>query len=217
MPISHKNKIIFVHIPRTGGNSVEVALNMQVDNELFGLVDSFGNRLKINDLISLRPEKIVCLQHLAAKEIKKMYPNIWNNYYKFAFVRNPWDRMVSFFHYSIQVREDLQKRWGINKNSNFKEFIIKIKNMPPSSVRDVTQQNYFLLDENGSIAVDFLGKFEGMDNDFKKICEATGINAQLPMTNSSRHINYRDLYDEETKKIVALLCHTDIELFNYKF
>ena len=75
-----------------------------------------------------------------------------------------------------------------------------------------------MIDEKGNIAVDFIGRFENIKEDFKKITDKLNIKRTLKKTNTSkRKEDYRLYYDEETKAIVNEVYRKDIQLFNYEF
>lgn len=218
MPISHENKFIFVHITKTGGSSMEKALGLLKKNELYGFEDENGNFYNCKKAIKLNAskqdkEKLLCLQHLKAREIKERYdPEVWNNYFKFAFVRNPWDRLVSDYSYKMQKRKDLIRAYGLNKKSSLEDYVYAIKD------RDkIILQKDFVTDEKGNVIIDFIGRFENMEDDFEKICNKIGFTSKLKKTNKSSHKDYKYYYDEKLKKIVHELYKDDIELFNYSF
>jgi len=76
----------------------------------------------------------------------------------------------------------------------------------------------FLIDLNGQIKINFLGRFENLHEDFTKICEKIGFErTRLKKIGASRHSHYSEYYDEETEHIVAEQVKKDIELFGYKF
>lgn len=209
MPISHQYKVIFIHIPKTGGSSVDTALGIHGDNNrgsikpapeiLFGVMGSKA------------------LQHLTALEIKKIVPQaVWQNYFKFAFVRNPYDRLISEYFW----RQKLNKKF---RKVGFKKFLLNFvapaKNRPLKHFLDdhYRDQYKFITDENEKIMVDFVGKFENFIDDFKKICQSAQLNIKLPHLNKTKHQSYQQYYNEETKKIAAQLCQKDLSIFNYQF
>ena len=92
MPISHKKEFIFVHIPKTAGGNVEMALDLRVNNELYGYEDENGKHYSVADGLKMiqsgKLETNLCLQHLTADEIRGRYPiDVWNSYFKFSFVK----------------------------------------------------------------------------------------------------------------------------------
>jgi hypothetical protein len=74
-----------------------------------------------------------------------------------------------------------------------------------------------LVDESGSLLVDFVGRFESLETDFKTICDKVGITANLPHINKSDRTAYQDYYDAETRDLTARLYAEDIERFGYTF
>ena len=174
--INHQYKVIFVHVIKTGGVSIATALGMKRTN-----------------------------YHKSASQIKKkLGENIWNEYFKFTFVRNPWDKIVSQYHFN-------RSKFGFG-GSTFKEYVRawsagqKISTFP--------QLNLFYIDEK----LDFVGRFETLQEDFNIVCDKVGIpQQQLPHMNKSKHKHYTEYYDEETRQIVAEKYTEDIKYFGYKF
>jgi len=187
--INHKHRFIFVHIIKTGGESIE----------------KFFRGRKI---------------HKFAKNYKKQIGNRkWNNYFKFAFVRNPWDKMVSQYFF-------IQKKRKGNYKLTFREFILAFKSCSESEyingkgipVEFNPIQLPWILDDAGNCLVDFIGRFENLQEDFNIICDKIGIPRQkLPHENKSKHKHYTEYYDDEMKQIVAEKYAKDIEYFGYEF
>jgi hypothetical protein len=131
------------------------------------------------------------------------------NYFKFCFVRNPWQRTVSAWEYLIH------QKWANMKQ--FSTFEIFIKNMP-SRFAHLKPQCDWICDNNQNVIVDFIGRFENLQEDFNIICDKIGIPKQkLPHKNKTKHKHYTEYYDDETREIVAKKFAKDIEYFNYEF
>ncbi|MAM28747.1 MAG: hypothetical protein CMC13_06960 [Flavobacteriaceae bacterium] len=186
---------IFVHIPKNAGLSVCYTL--------FG--NTGGSHRKIVDY-------------------KKIFaPNTFKKYYKFTFVRNPWDRLVSTFFFlkngGLTEKDSLWAEKHIIPFSTFDAFVkgwLTEENINNSL--HFQHQHVFLEDEKGGVAVDFIGRFETIDEDFKIITKKLNIDRALTKTNTSkRKKDYKEYYNEETKQIVAKLYQKDIHLFNYNF
>lgn len=171
--VSHEYKTIFVHINRTGGTSVETA---------------FGKKLQNHEKPKGIIEKIGILK--------------WNKFFKFTFVRNPWDRIVSIYHHRKQNRKIV--------NEEFDKWIYSIDQISTCS------QIWWLKHKN-KIDMDFIGKFENLEKDFKKICKEIGADLNLPHVNSSKHTHYSNYYDFSSRKFVEKVCEEEIELFKYQF
>ena len=144
-------------------------------------------------------------------------PKNHTSYFKFVFVRNPYDRMVSNWKmfsntpfaidkiksYSIDLVKNIEK-------INFKDFLkmtLKLNN------HHWDEQYYFIRSKP-----DFIGRFENLQEDFNKLCELTNLpKKELPYKNATQHSSYENYYDDETRAIVAKKYAKDIRTFNYKF
>jgi hypothetical protein len=223
-------RCIFVHIPKTAGRSVEMFFinKLKLDREN----ENHRAQLLIadNDDPDRGTEK---LSHLSAAEYVKcghISEQEFNSFYKFSFVRNPWSRLVSEYRY----RNYLSHR-------SFKDFVFNKLPKPgwDDKYRHVMPQTEMLYNSNGRLLVDFVGKFEHLQQDFKQVCSKLGFaDSNLPHINSSdkksrelrrkvRNLvyrngesnlrNYVDFYDTESRDAVADLYHDDIENFAYDF
>lgn len=180
--ISHKYKCIFIHVPRTGGSSIETALA--------------GRRVPFKEF---RGEK-----HLTASNAKKLYSEYWDDYFTFTIVRNPWDRVVS--HYNFSPFRSINALSG----KSLKYFLEKYK--PYSH-----EPNPCDYDNIIDIPLDFVGRFENLNEDFKKICKHIGANLVLPHIGKTEHQDYTKYYNKETQKMVQEIYEKDIERYNYQF
>lgn len=223
--ISDKYKCIFVHIPKAAGQSIE---RFFLKHHRLSWNDRAPLLLRYNPDPTKGPER---LAHLTVSEYVRcgyVSKDELSTYFKFSFVRNPWDRIVSEYNYR-----------DYHKNMCFKEFLTK--GMPNKSnysdaYRHLLPQYDFLHDDAGNLLVDFVGRFEKLQSDFDYVCAQLGFNdTQLPHVNSSRkhslmdNINifksnqnkkrkkYTDYYDDETQKIVESMYLKDIKAFGYRF
>ena len=231
--ICHEHECVFIHIPKNAGQSIE--------SVFLGLVNlTWAARapllLRANTdpkagpprLAHLKAHEYVGCGHLAQEQFTR--------YFKFAFVRNPWDRMVSIYKYM-----------GLRKGLSFKEFLMGEFKSDIWKNRHwfVGPQVGFICSPSGELMVDFLGRFEKLQEDFQVVCQRLGLPAlELPHVNQSKGVklgtalkqalrkkigvffgaegptvyrNYEDYYDEESKEFVAQLYANDIERFGYHF
>tara|TARA_Y100000361_G_scaffold149177_1_gene163054 strand:- start:197 stop:835 length:639 start_codon:yes stop_codon:yes gene_type:complete len=208
--VHHGRKCIFIHVVKTAGTSIKVSL---------------GKEKKLIELSG----------HSSAKNIKKRVPEAtWENYFKFSFVRNPWDKMVSQWWYNghPKVRGKIIYK---SKVRTFKEYILYFAEGGRIAVNN-PRCTPSLVDDSGKILVDFVGRFENLEEDFNFICqqltpfkheEDKSWPPKLPHSNRSKHKHnsgnewtdkpYQDYYDDETKEIIAREFEDDINLFGYKF
>ena len=145
--------------------------------------------------------------------------NTNTNYFKFCFIRNPWDRFVSCYHYFKKYgrdgKGDVKMGAIVNRYDSFKDFTLGLDDIPESMmIYNHFDSQYKWFDNR----LDFIGRFEHIQEDFDVVCERVGIpQVKLPHRNKSKHTHYTDYYDDETREIVAKRYSIDIEAFNYKF
>ena len=212
MVISFQKSFLFIHIPKTGGTSVRVALSpYQHQNE-----DFWSNRLLSKVGISVN----YCLgdyRHLRFRThdpvsvvAREFPPHVFNSLFKFAFVRNPWDVLVSTYKY-IQAGPSHKRHKLVNGQSfdDFLGFAIS---------RDIGQQRRLIADANGKLLVDFVGRFEHLSNDFKQITNRLGISVELLHVNrAGKKTDYREFYSKRTMERVHFAYRDDIDTFEYEF
>ena len=188
--MSDKYKFFFVHIEKNAGTSI-CSMFKKLDKVEY-LKDFKFRGTKVYGSVR------------ATDYIDYFGDHKWDEYFSFCFVRNPWDRMVSWFSY-------LQRHK--NPPKNFKKWL-KEYNFKGNEI----QTNYFMTDKN-KILVDFVGKFENLKNDFDKVLEKIGLSndKKLTIENTSKHKPYVEYYDDESKNIIKSRCFKEIEMFNYRF
>ena len=192
--ISHKYKYIFVHIPKCGGTSLEKQLL-----ELEGISLPGGNT-PLKNLDKSTGEKYLLgrgRQHMTIDQ----YPD--TDYFKFAFVRNPWCRMVSEYIWRQRIYNYPDNAFG--------QFILD----PPvtKSANHLWPQTGFINDK-----MDFIGKFENLQKDFDHVMKVLDLPRQiLTHENRTRHKPYREYYDDETKEVIAERYKDDINYLCYDF
>jgi len=145
-------------------------------------------------------------------EEKKEY----KKYFKYAIVRNPYDRVVSCWknkttkkhaeHYKNSV---FTKATGVT----FKKFVHMLDEGYFNNDRHLLQQVNFIIND-----IDYIGKMENLQKDFDNVCDRVGMNSfTLPHRNVTKHKQYREYYDKETRKIIQKIYSRDIEFFDYEF
>lgn len=142
------------------------------------------------------------------------YPvNMYANYFRFAFVRNPWDRLVSCWRDKVLRRDKFISSDNEQEFESFVNYVSRFVDLEHGNVHLRLQSR--LIDMNH---LDFLGRFETFEDDLKKVIEILDIEAVIKKKNATnRKADYRDYYTERTKNIVAELYKKDIQIFNYKF
>ena len=229
--ISHHHKCIFVHIPKNAGQSVE-----QVFLSLLGL--TWETRapllLRPNDRPELGPPKLAHLKWWEYVAHKYMTQAQYDEYFKFAFVRNPWSRVVSMYRY-----------FGFHKKSSFNDFVKKdFRSRIWNDLQwFVGPQSDFIFNDEGRLMIDLVGRVESLQDDFQQVCRKIGLPpTEVPHTHASqnepeiatksgsgfpwfrrrsvfmpRFATFQEYYDGESREIVAQLYERDIAMFGYEF
>jgi len=199
--ISLQKRFLFVHIPKTAGNSIQSVLRDYSEDQLIALrkeqdgIERFG----------LRSTKYKIKKHSTLNEYHRaLGEEQFRDLYKFTCVRNPWDRMVSYYFTPTQNPET----WNRKK---FREIISKALSLA----------DYLRLDngEGDPFAnVDCIMRFENLADEFRAVCDTIGIPPPaLPRYNRSSRDHYSKYYDDELREFVGARFAAEIERFNYRF
>ncbi len=207
MLLSHSHRFLFIHVIKTGGVSVRKALGRYANLPSRSLWQRASRRLGLAP-----PHPLASVPaHATAAELQAVLPApTFDGYFKFAFVRNPWDWNVSYYHY---IRQNRAHRLHalVLRMKGFEEFL----SWRVEYARLL--QKSFIADPWGGLLVDFVGRFEDLEEDFGKVCTATGVRAALPHLNRSKHPDYRRHYTERTRRLVEEAWAEDIRCFGYQF
>jgi chondroitin 4-sulfotransferase 11 len=138
----------------------------------------------------------------------------YNDYFSWTFVRNPWDRLVST--YFNKIVNHFQSGMESFRGISFEEFVVELEktDVIDSKCDRHIRSLHTLFPSN----INFIGRFENLQEDFNMVCDKIGIPQQeLPQKNKGKHKHYTEYYDDETREIVAEKYAKDIEYFGYKF
>ncbi|MFC1796041.1 sulfotransferase family 2 domain-containing protein [Pseudomonadota bacterium] len=205
MLISENPKFIFVHIYKNAGTSITSAL-LPIAASWWQIQFSSLFR-KLNILLPPQP----FLKHVSASYIiDAIGVREFESYFSFAFVRNPWDWQVSLYEYMLKTPTHRQHQL-IKGFSDFKTYL------QWRCEYNVTFQRDFICSPDGRVLVDFVGRFERIEENFQKICTELGICVPLPRENVSRSAPYQNYYDAESIELVKTTFKADIEHFGYQF
>ncbi|MDQ3287676.1 MAG: sulfotransferase family protein [Pseudomonadota bacterium] len=207
MIISHQHRFVFAAIPKTGTHSVRQVLRQHMHAEDLEQVGLFVNkRFPFQELSEIRHG------HITLQQIRPlMGEEDFNAYLKFAFVRNPFDRFVSYCAFMTRAN-------GAFLNDPRRVMRRVLFDAPPVDHVLFQPQHSFVVDEDGTLLADEIGRVEQMQASYDAICERIGIDsAPLGQVNSSSRGSYRDYYDQALIDGVAQRYGRDLELFGYQF
>lgn len=189
-PYMNKHKCIFIHIPKTAGSSIITALSGGVSRR----------------------------QHLPWYIFQKANPEKYEKYYKFAFVRHPVERAISAYNYLSRggnEKNDIIIKQKLVKYRDFNDFVINglsngyFRNHPM-----FLPQSDFIVRFDQELAVDFLGKFEEIDESFAEIARKLNIDIKLPKINmSNKRADIK--IEEKALSILNLIYAQDFVNFHY--
>lgn len=214
MIISHSKKFIFIHIQKTAGTSITRYLDKYLNYQdiVIGSTE-FGEQIQ-----PFFKKKFNITKHSYANRIKALTgEEVWDSYFTFSLVRNPWDRMVSLYNWCCKSKYDFPICQEATKAVDFSQFIRGecFKSQPP--------QIDYLTNNNNEVIVDFIGRQESIQKDFDYVCKKL----QIPSTSMEKFKHnvrirsfdsYRDYYkSDEDIKIIKNQFASDIDYFNYKF
>ena len=208
MIVSHRHRFIFAAVPKTGTHAVRQALRDQMgeaDVEQVGLF--VHKRFPWADLAAIQHG------HLSLRQVRPyLGEEAFGGYLKFAFVRNPFDRFVSYCAFMLRGGDVFQQRpRDVMRHFLFEE--------PPEGHILFQPQASLLVDEDGqTLLADQVGRVEDMQGSYDAICARIGIASRpLDRVNDSRHGDYRRYYDQALVDGVAARDARDLDLFGYSF
>lgn len=206
MIISGLHKFIFVAIPKTGTHAVRQALRVHLgpqDQEQVGLF--------VQRKFSIPALAQIGHGHISLEQLRPhLKPEAWNSFFKFAFVRNPFDRFISYCAFVTREGDAFQR--------DPKAVMREVLANPPSEHILFHPQHSFISDASGQVLADYVGRVEEMQKSYDEISARIGIpTAPLEKVNASNRQNYREYFDQTLIEGVAKLYARDLELFGYEF
>jgi len=224
--ISYTHKFIFIKSIKTAGTSVEAILSNFCggDDIVTPLGDYSFNRDEKGEWIHKAMNPGDFQQHDDALTIKNKLPaEVWEGFFKFSIARNPWDRLISDFHWqkrrdpAMQPRKRFYHYLGIplDEFTEIKKLFSQFAESGPWDNND----RFYVIDDK--LCVDYVIRYENLTEDFGEVCQRIGIPAEnLPhlksgMRKVQRH--YSEYYDKKTHGLVAERHKNDIELLGYRF
>lgn len=228
MILSHKHKFIYIKTRKTASSSIEAMLSRvcgpedvitpttdrlmtgeRMPPQNYRLNHPLAPKRSLWRKLMLRPERayhptIGFYEHIPAWRIKAYVgDDIWNDYYKFTFERNPWDKQVSWYIYKTKSRE---------QRPSFESFL--------ANKEKACVENHSLYTVDGEIAVDFLGRYENLADDLTHVLKTIGIEGATPLPQLNvfgSGDKYQSFYTDKTRKLVEEWYAPEITLFSYTF
>jgi len=208
MIVSHRHQFIFAAVPKTGTHSVRQALREQLGEDDVEQVGLFvDKRFPWRDLADIRHG------HLSLSQVRPyLGEDAFGGYFKFAFVRNPFDRFVSYCAFMLRGGDRFERQ----PREVMRHFLFE---QPPEQHILFQPQASLLAGDDGALLTDAVGRVEDMQESYDAICGRIGIPSRpLDRVNSTRpRVDYRRYYDPALVDAVAARYAQDLDLFGYGF
>jgi hypothetical protein len=217
MLLSIKHQYLFVHIAKTGGTSIRQALKKRSRGDPYRLAQQACSRLSA---LAKHRIGVKFPRHAKVIAAMEMLPkDVFEGLFTFSIVRNPWDLQVSSYHHVRRERPHLIAHvpdfdsfieWKFSDRRTY-HYILDTSTAP---------QRSSLVDLDGNLAVDYIGRFETLSRDFRHICERIGFTPpfSLPHKRKARvRKDYRFYYSDRSAQFIAERFRPDIEAFGYGF
>ncbi|MFM9847442.1 MAG: sulfotransferase family 2 domain-containing protein [Hyphomicrobiaceae bacterium] len=227
MILSHDHKFIYIKTYKTGSNSIEAALSgicgpgdviTEASEQLRGVRQKPAQNFRLDHpavpkrplwrRLLGRPERhyhpsVGFFEHMPASMIRiYVGESIWRSYFKFSFERNPWDRQVSWYQHKMKSRAG-------GTRPSFDAF--------NSDRRRAWVENWDLYAIDGNIAVDFVGRYETLAEDFAMVAGRLGLTGQVAVPAVSVSHDYRAHYNDQSRHLIASWYAPEIREFGYEF
>jgi len=205
MLISESKSFLFVHVQKTAGTSLADILKPHALHPADGHLNKLAS-----DLGLVRDwRKFHFRKHANLRKAQSLIPApVYDSLFKFGFVRNPWERLVSWYHYVQKTPSHEDCRSG----ETFADFAARIMEKPRRA------QWWMIEDRSGGMGLDFVGRFENLNDDIAHLCQRVGIEPQtLPYRNKMADKDYRMFYNDRLVLAVKNTWTREIDAFGYTF
>jgi len=210
MRLSLEKRFLFVHVPKTAGISIGAALlPFCVDPER-----TAWRRVLSHLPVREDPARAWLRIHARAGWIRlKIGRDLYDDLFRFAVVRDPFDRAVS--HYRFLRRTEGTRRHADALNWSFRDFLDYLARKNRLAAIDQTS---WLVDRGGRVIVDRVLRFESLAGDFAEVARRIGVPETLPRRNAAEDsVEPRALYGAEERRLIETIFARDLERFDYRF
>lgn len=208
MIISHRHRFIFAAVPKTGTHAIRQALREHMGDEDLEQVGLFVNRrFPWPDLAAVQHG------HLPLRQVAPyLGAAAFEGYFKFAFVRNPFDRFVSYCAFMLRGGDLFAQQ----PREVMRHFLFR--DPPEQHVLFQPQSTLLVGEDRQTLLTDAIGRVEDMQASYDAICARIGIASRpLDRVNGTAHGDYRRYYDQALVDGVAARYAADLDLFGYTF
>lgn len=216
--ICRSRGIVFIHIPKTGGTSIERLLWTREAHNHENLYGSTRNQRLLRPPWKLPANKyqLAALQHLTAAQVMtEIGEPCFRSFFSFSIVRNPFDRLVSQFEYMRREREELRRYLGITRDSSFKTYLRRLKRRKHPQWQPQVE---FLFSDARVQLVDRIYRLEEMAALVADLRSRYALTLDhTPHLNKTERKSVVHYYDDEARELVEELYRDDLRLLGYRF
>lgn len=223
MPISYPFKTIFIHIPKSAGTSIEKYLGMGSIDQLFSYKAIKNTALAYDrtkfSIQELTEFENVSPQHLTMQQLQKIIKkDIIQNFYKFAIVRNPYNRLLSEYSYITEIATNKLLPYVSLPFPNFVEKVLSLPRLKQIEIFDghLLPQVEFVTDNEKNILVDRIFRFEELEECFSVLQNIPKASSFIPHSRQTSSSQNQDLLTTEIKEIIHNFYKEDFLFFNYE-
>ncbi len=247
MIISHRHKFIFLKPRKVAGTSVEVALAQHCgDDDIVTPIGAFNPKWDDDPYAHPGKKWPGYGRHATLKRVRMtLGRELWDAYFKFAITRNPWDLVVSQYHWAtrqndggpyqgsvarslqrflknpVRVRKNFRRLGANLARTLLKMDVVTFEFFVGHMLRYYELNDPFYFDRSGSVGLDFLIRYEDLQHDYTSVCERLGLPTtalpSLKTKSRQERRHYSAYYDDRTRALVAKMYHRHIEHFGYRF
>ncbi len=221
--ISDKNKFVYIHVPKCGG--------MTITNHFLNLTEDYPTNMKgksTDSIMVRRPDNIThkhfgnSYMHATLSELRKYYGNNhFTDYYKFATIRNTYERLISLYFWATggSVLDVGRFKHLIGVSGLRGRVGVDFKNGKIKHSRGSAPINFFLCDKDDELLVDDVYDINNITNDVKFIYNNINVdyNPLINKRNTSNHKHYSEYFTQEMLDIVDDIYEIEVKKFNFKF
>ncbi|MDF0596114.1 sulfotransferase family 2 domain-containing protein [Psychromarinibacter halotolerans] len=214
MIISHGRRFVFVHIPKTGGTSLSLALEARAMKDDILIGDTPKAKQRRGRLKGVQTRGRLWKHSTLADIDGLVSPQELDEMFVFTLVRNPWDRMVSYYHW-LQTQEFDHSAVRLAKRVPFPDFV---RHPTTQMAFASSSAASYVTDATGRERCDAFVRLEHLKTDLVPVESHLGFALDVPYFNASnRARDYRTYYDTDLTEIVGSLCRHDRKRFGYTF
>lgn len=215
MIFSRGRRYIFVHAPKTGGTSLALMLEAKAMKDDIMLGDTPKARKRRGKVKGIETSGRLWKHAMLSDLYGLVTQAEMEDFFVFTLVRNPWDRMVSYYHW-LRMQEFDHPAVQVAKAKSFENFVLD-----PMILRSMELNPFgrYVTDRDGIERGDHFVRLEHFSQDLELVEAQIGAKLGPPVHEnaSNRHGHYREHYTDETRQAVARACAEDIERFGYSF